>query len=155
MTRDYNDRGSKPREERRAEDLDLIQKAQSGDSDAENQLVKYYSPFVVNISTYYAAQLGKELTDVVQAGLVGLTNAIRTFDVSTGWLLSTYAEKRIRGNIKEQLDMTARVMRMPDHALRLHSKIKSISIQLAHELGRMPSMEELETRVKKELKDVQ
>ena len=85
------------------EDTSLILKAQSGDSDAENELLKLYSPLVKCIARTYNA-IGIDNDDLVQSGMIGLMNAVRKFDTVNGTAsFKTYASTCIHNMIRTAL----------------------------------------------------
>ncbi|MGH9447559.1 MAG: sigma-70 family RNA polymerase sigma factor [Terriglobia bacterium] len=78
--------------------------------------------------------------DMVNAGIVGLLEAIRNFDVSRGVQINTYAELRIRGAILDSLremDWSPRALRRKGRQLEeSHSRLRQA-------LDRSPSEQEL------------
>jgi RNA polymerase sigma factor FliA len=80
------------------------------------------------------------LEDLVNAGIVGLLEAIRNFDPSRGTQVKTYAELRIRGAILDSL----REMDWSPRALRRKSRqLEESHRQLRRVLERSPSEQEL------------
>lgn len=96
MTRNTNDASSQEAFTR------LIQRAQSGDSDAEDELVRRNLPLVHAIMRRYGGH-GVETDDLRQLGMIGLLKAIRRFDLSYGVCFSTYAVPMIAGEIRRFL----------------------------------------------------
>lgn len=54
----------------KTEENNLILKAQGGDSEAENELLKAYSPLVKRIARSYYA-IGADGDDLIQSGMIG------------------------------------------------------------------------------------
>jgi RNA polymerase sigma factor for flagellar operon FliA len=80
------------------------------------------------------------LEDLVNAGIVGLLEAIRNFDASRGTQVKTFAELRIRGAILDSL----REMDWSPRALRRKSRqLEECHRRLRHSLERSPSEQEL------------
>jgi RNA polymerase sigma factor FliA len=78
--------------------------------------------------------------DLVNAGIVGLLEAIRNFDASRGAQIKTYAELRIRGAILDSL----REMDWSPRALRRKARqIEESHSRLRQALDRSPSEQEL------------
>ena len=87
----------------KTEENNLILKAQGGDSEAENDLLKAYSPLVKRIARSYYA-IGADGDDLIQSGMIGLMNAVRKFDVQNGTAsFKTYASTCIHNMIKTVL----------------------------------------------------
>ena len=77
---------------------DLVQKAISGDSAAEEALVSEYARIVRACARPYFLA-GGDSEDLIQEGMLGLLSAIRTFDPAKGVKFSTYAEFCVRRRI--------------------------------------------------------
>lgn len=73
--------------------------------DLRDRLVLHYAPLV----KYVAGRVGTGLpphvdaSDLVQAGIFGLINAIERFEPERGWKFETYAMQRVRGAILDDL----------------------------------------------------
>ena len=71
-------------------DRDLVLKAQSGDLDAEETLMRKYKETVkIKAKMYYMA--GADEDDVVQEGMIGLLKAIRQYDAEKETSFGTFA----------------------------------------------------------------
>ena len=71
-------------------DRDLVLKAQSGDLDAEETLMRKYKETVkIKAKMYYMA--GADEEDVVQEGMIGLFKAIRQYDADKETSFGTFA----------------------------------------------------------------
>ncbi|MCM1306392.1 MAG: sigma-70 family RNA polymerase sigma factor [Bacteroides sp.] len=81
----------------------LILNAQSGDGEAEGELVKIHSPLVKAIArSYFSSEI--DFDDLVQVGMIGLINAIRHYDVENGAAsFKTYASTCIHNKIRTAL----------------------------------------------------
>lgn len=89
-----------------------------------------------------------ELKDLVQAGNVGLVNAVRSYSVDTGVPFEIYARFRIRG---EMLD-TLRKLDAASRTLRLwQKKIRRTALDLSIHLNREPTEEEISRQLGLEL----
>lgn len=86
----------------RAEFLERLRLAQSGDADAERTLLEENLPLVSAIAKRYL-NVGVEPEDLKQLGSIGLLKAIRRFDASFGVCFSTYAVPLIAGEIRRFL----------------------------------------------------
>jgi len=89
MYKDYND----------YELLDIIK---DSDEEATNIMYKKYEP-LINATAQrmfpYCKNYGLEISDLVQEGMLGLTNAINTFEESKDTLFYTYAKTCIERKI--------------------------------------------------------
>ena len=84
------------------ENAELLQRAGSGDRDAESELVCRNAGLVKSVALRFAGR-GYDLEDLVQTGSLGLLRAIRTFDPARGCVFSTYAVPLIFGEIRRFL----------------------------------------------------
>lgn len=84
---------------------ELILKAQAGDIAARNEIVVANMRAVAEIAARYAASCGKydAIDDFVQAGVIGLIEAVERFDVARGFRFSTYARHRVKYHIQREL----------------------------------------------------
>lgn len=116
--------------------------SQKRTKDLRNKLIEYYMPLV----RYNAERVWQklpnevELDDLVQCGIMGLINAIESYDLNRNVKFSTYCSARIRGAILDELrerDWVPRIvrsrMREVDAARRRFEAIH----------GRAPTNEEL------------
>ena len=113
----------------------------------ENELVQQYLPLVKNAVGRMAMTLPShvDLEDLNSAGLVGLLNAIRNFDSTTGASFETYARFRIRGSMFDELRRMDWVPRSVHDKAR---KVQAAIQKLEQKKGSAPS----EEQVAKELK---
>jgi len=77
----------------------------SPDQPPRDALILQYAPFIKYIAGRIAVRLPPhiDINDVINAGVLGLMDAIDKFDASKGVLFKTYAEFRIRGAILDSL----------------------------------------------------
>ena len=76
----------------RMTDEELAQKAQGGSDQAAGCLIARYLPMAASRAAGYFGP-GLEHQDFVQEGLLGLWNAVRSYDPQRGAAFSTYAEQ--------------------------------------------------------------
>src|SRR3569832_2393645 len=98
------ERGLKNDPRRMAQDL-WKRYHQQADTHTENDLVQQYLPLVASILGRLAMTLPDhvEHDDLRSAGLVGLLQALRNYDPSSGNSFDTYARVRIRGAMLDEL----------------------------------------------------
>jgi RNA polymerase sigma factor for flagellar operon FliA len=85
------------------------------------------------------------MSDLTQAGFVGLLDAADKFDRTKGVQFRTYAELRIRGAI---LDSLRSLDWVPRSVRRVRREISSAEARLQANLGRKPTDEELASAMK-------
>ena len=70
-----------------------------------NTLIKQYSPLVRRLAHQMIAKLpaNVEVDDLIQVGLIGLTDALSRFDAEQGVQFETFATQRIRGAMLDEL----------------------------------------------------
>ncbi|QDV09241.1 RNA polymerase sigma-D factor [Planctomycetes bacterium Poly30] len=123
---------SQARAEKNVQDIEAIR----------NILMERHFPLVKYIAERLLQTLPKsiELDDLVSAGLFGLMDAIRGFDLDRGIKFKTYCTTRIRGSILDQLrsqDWVPRLVRLKA------SKIDKALQRLTGRFGREPTHSEL------------
>lgn len=86
------------------DEVDLAERAEAGDSEARQQLIKSNLKLVVSIAKRYVGRsLNLTLLGLIQEGNLGLIRAIDKFEWKRGNRLSTYATYCIEGAIKQAL----------------------------------------------------
>ena len=70
-----------------------------------SSLIKQYSPLVRRLAHQMVAKLpaNVEVDDLIQVGLIGLTDALSRFDVGQGVQFETFGTQRIRGAMLDEL----------------------------------------------------
>ena len=80
----------------------LLERVQSGDSSAEEDLIRENLGLVRKIAMRFLDR-GTEYEDLVQIGTIGMLKAIRSFSLERGTAFSTYAVPLIIGEIRRHL----------------------------------------------------
>ncbi len=120
------------------------QQAYQGKS--KEEVVVEYAPLVRHIANRLAARLPDNLDreDLVQAGMIGLLDAIEKYDSGREVQFRTYAEFRIRGAMLDDLRASDWVPRsVRDNA----DRIGKAHTALAAQLGRAPEETELASKL--------
>jgi RNA polymerase sigma factor for flagellar operon FliA len=127
---------TKPRRKSRSKDdpIELWKEYQAKRTiELRNQLIEYYLPVVRYTAERLAAGLPQsvDVEDLMSAGLFGLMESIKTFDLDRGVKFKTYCSWRIRGAILDQLranDWVPRLVR--SKASKLEKKMREAEAML-------------------------
>ncbi len=125
-----------------AEEVALAKRVEAGDDAARAHLTRANLRLVVNVAKRYATG-GLPLLDLIQEGNLGLMQAVERFDWRRGFKFSTYATWWIRQAITRSLSNDSRTVRLPVHVVETLRKIRRIAPDLATQLERNPTAEEL------------
>lgn len=109
---------------------------------ARAQLINSNLRLVVSIARRYQGH-GLALLDLIQEGSVGLMRAVDKFDASRGLKFSTYATYWIRQSIGRAIADHSRTVRLPVHLGERLSRLSRLRQELAQQLDREPTLEEL------------
>jgi RNA polymerase sigma factor FliA len=114
----------------------------TGDPEARQELLDRYLGLVHHCARDTANRIGNavEFEDLVGAGTLGLVQALEGFDLKRGLAFSTYAVRRIRGAILDELrsrDWRPRSVRVKGRQLA------AVVSALQVELGRAPEAQEV------------
>jgi len=107
-----------------------------------SDLIRQYSPLVRRLAHQMIAKLpaNVEVDDLIQVGLIGLTDALARFDSEQGVQFETFATQRIRGAMLDELrggDWMSRGTR------RQQREIETALHKLEQQLGRAPKESEI------------
>lgn len=116
------------------------------DAKPSDDLIREYLPLVKRIAYHMMTRLpaSVEVDDLIQAGLMGLLDAVSRFDDSQGAHFETYATQRVRGAMLDELrvaDWASRNIR------RVGRQIEQAIHVLQQRLQRQPSELEIATEL--------
>jgi len=137
----------------REEEVDLSQRIERGDLEAKERLINSNLRLVIKFARRYQGH-GLPLGDLIQEAMLGLIRATEKFDWRRGYKFSTYAVLWIKQSIQRGLDNSGRQVRIPANVAQRERTINRVTTQLAAELNRDPTDEEVASKAKVPLDEV-
>ena len=119
-----------------------IRSAQTQFNAAKNELCESNLRLVVSIAKKYRNR-GLAFLDLIQEGNAGLIRAVEKFEHQRGFKFCTYATWWIRQAITRAICDQGRTIRVPAHVNPEITRMKRIDTDLRHQLGRVPSGDEI------------
>jgi len=119
-----------------------------------NALIRQYQPLVRKLAHHMMAKLpaNVQVDDLIQVGLIGLSEALSRFESTQGVQFETFATQRIRGAMLDELrenDWVSRGTR------KSQKEIEESLRRLEHRLGRSPLESEIAADLGMSLSDYQ
>ncbi|MGQ0708867.1 MAG: RNA polymerase sigma factor FliA [Rhodoferax sp.] len=119
-----------------------------------NALIRQYQPLVRRLAHHMMAKLppSVDVEDLIQVGLIGLSDALSRFESSQGVQFETFATQRIRGAMLDELrenDWMSRGSR------KSQKDIEEAMRRLEHRFGRAPLESEIAVELGLSLADYQ
>ncbi|PWA69049.1 RNA polymerase sigma-70 [Artemisia annua] len=96
---------------------------------------------VMSIAQRYD-NMGAQMADLIQGGLIGLLRGIERYDSSRGFKMSTYVYWWIRQGVSRALMENSRIQRLPTHLHDRQSAIRNAKVKL-EEQGITPSIDRI------------
>ncbi len=120
----------------------------------KNQLLTDHMPLVKRLAHHMKAKLppSVEVDDLIQAGMIGLLDAISRYEETHGAQFETYAVLRIRGAMLDELRNSDWLPRSMRQNMR---KIEAAMSTLQQKLGHPPTESEVAKSLKMSLADYQ
>jgi RNA polymerase sigma factor for flagellar operon FliA len=119
-----------------------------------NHLLAEHAPLVKRLAHQMKAKLppSVEVDDLIQAGMIGLLDAVSRYEETHGAQFETYAVQRIRGAMLDELRSSDWLPRSMRQNMR---KVEIAMNELQQKLGRPPNESEVAKQLKLSLPDYQ
>jgi RNA polymerase sigma-B factor len=118
----------------------------SRDPALAQELVEAHSGLAHRLANRFSNR-GESPDDLTQVAMVGLIKAIDGFDPDRGLRFSTYATPTILGELKRHFRERGWAVRLPRRVHDLYLTVQHAIDELAQELGRSPTLQEIADRV--------
>lgn len=129
-----------------SQEVELSEKARSGDGRARQKLIERNLRLVVSVAKKYRG-MGLPFEDLIQEGNIGLMKAVERFDPHLGNRFSTYATWWIRQAVGRAVSDRGRTVRVPVHMGEKLRELMRVRRELASRLGREPTDDELSAKL--------
>ncbi len=136
------------------EEKRLARRIHAGDKDALSRLIEANLRFVVSYVKKYKG-MGLGMLDLINEGNLGLIEAAKRFDPARNVKFISYAVWWIRQAVIHSLTASSRVTHVPQKISDQMLLMRRKSAQLAGEIGREPTREEIAQAMKITVADVE
>jgi RNA polymerase sigma factor for flagellar operon FliA len=119
-----------------------------------NALIRQYQPLVRKLAHHMMAKLpaSVQVDDLIQVGLIGLSEALTRYEATQGVQFETFATQRIRGAMIDELRVNDWMSR---GSRKSQKDIEQALRRLEHQLGRSPLESEIAQELGMSLADYQ
>lgn len=132
--------------------IDALRRAIAGESEERSpselreEIVNRNVGLVKSIALKFRNS-GEPLEDLIQAGYIGLLNAVSNFDLARSNRFSTYASYLIQGEIRHYIRDKRSTIRIPQWVQTMNRRIKEAEEDIFQQEGRPPTLSELAAKV--------
>ena len=132
--------------------IDALRRAIAGEleerspSELREEIVNRNVGLVKSIALKFRSS-GEPLDDLIQAGYIGLLNAVSNFDLARSNRFSTYASYLIQGEIRHYIRDKRSTIRIPQWVQVMNRRIKEAEEAIFQQEGRPPTLSELAGKV--------
>ena len=125
----------------------LISLSKEGNREVLNVLLKYYYQVVINFSLKYSSDF-LEKEDLVEAGLIGFMEAVKSYDIEKGTDFKTWVYQYIRKEILLEIAHHDKTMKIDQNMVIKLSKIRKFMEEEKQRTGKLPDISLLEENFK-------
>jgi RNA polymerase sigma-B factor len=129
-------------DEREAEQEAFAELRRDGSSSLRDRLVEEHLWLARHCARRFSGR-GESADDLIQVANLALVKAVDRFDPSFQVRFTTFAVPTIMGELRRHFRDKTWSMRVSRRLKDLHLELKAASEQLAHDLGRAPTVDEL------------
>ena len=129
-------------DEREVEHEEFAELRRNGDASLRDRLVEQHLWLARHCARRFSGR-GESSDDLVQVANLALVKAVDRFDPSFQVRFTTFAVPTIMGELRRHFRDKTWSMRVSRRLKDLHLELKAASEQLAHDLGRAPTVDEL------------
>ena len=126
----------------REEEVELAQKAESGDQRARNKMIQSNLRLAISVAKKYQSK-GCSLEDLIQESNLGLIKAVNRFDWRKGFKFSTYAYWWIKQSVRTHIASQATDIKLPAHTRNLLYKMNAMIKEYEDQFDQKPTYEEV------------
>lgn len=121
--------------------------------DSESYVIQHLS-MVKRVALHLHARTPRyiEMDDLLQAGMLGLVQASRSFDAAKGFPFEGYAYSRVKGAMFDEI---RRLSYLPRSAVAVQKSHSQSVQELSAKFGRLPSQSELAEFLNKDIEEFQ
>ncbi|CAB4859908.1 unannotated protein [freshwater metagenome] len=122
-------------------------------SKVREALIVIHQPLVRHLAQRYANR-GEPLDDLIQAGSIGLINAVDRFDPAQSDSFTSFAMATILGEIRKHFRETAWSIKVPRRLQELSREVNQVRGSLEQSLRRSPTVAEIAQALDRTTEDV-
>jgi len=111
-------------------------------AELEDRIIARNVGLVKSIALKFSTS-GEQIDDLIQAGYIGLLNAIANYDLAHNTRFSTYASHLIQGEIRHYIRDRHSTIRIPQWVQTMNRRIKQVEEAYFQEHGQPPTLREL------------